>query len=342
MRGVIAVLMCLAASFAVAAPAGRLEIHSREAALKWIGDYRGKPQPARMPELVRAASHLGLFNDPESSGAFVGFVAGVLGSNPDRADDLVDAMFPLPAENHWMVVRAIAYSGLPEWKDLLLRQSERMPTRKALIDKFVSGRIATLMQVAPPPEPGFGDKVKKLFSGESKERQMTWALETSPELLDTLWGYYFATGSYGAVLRMVALLHWSRDKDNVEKLMIGSMTKYTLAINATRDQALLTSLRRAARHQSKETQIVLNEVIDSAENADTVKIRKEQLAAIEELKRRGPGFRRELTGWGQIGEGAIGVGCVTAAVLSMTALGIPCVVGGAATSAALRYWGSQQ
>ena len=171
---------------------------------------------------------------------------------------------------------------------------------------------------------------------------MTWALESSPELLDTLWGYYFATGSYGSVLRMVAMLHWSRDKDNVEKLMIGSMTKYTLAINATRDQALLTSLRRAVRHQPKETQVVLNEVVDAAENADTVKIRKEQLAAIEELKRKGPGFRRELTGWGQIGEGAIGVGCVTAAVLSMTTLGIPCVVGGAATSAALRYWGSQQ
>ncbi|MES1155497.1 MAG: hypothetical protein ABUL48_03605, partial [Pseudorhodoplanes sp.] len=76
--------------------------------------------------------------------------------------------------------------------------------------------------------------------------------------------------------------------------------------------------------------------------ADTVRIRKQQLAAIEELKRKGPGFRRELTGWGQLGEGAIGVGCVTAAVMSMSVLGIPCVVGGAAASAGLRYWSSQQ
>jgi hypothetical protein len=73
-----------------------------------------------------------------------------------------------------------------------------------------------------------------------------------------------------------------------------------------------------------------------------VRIRKQQMAAIEELKRKGPGYKRELTGWGQIGEGAIGVGCVTAAVMSAAVLGIPCVVGGAATSAALRYWGSQQ
>ena len=37
-----------------AAPAGKLDINSREAALKWIGLYRTKPQPARMPELVQA------------------------------------------------------------------------------------------------------------------------------------------------------------------------------------------------------------------------------------------------------------------------------------------------
>jgi len=344
MRCVFAIALGILAwlSPAIATPTGKLDITSREAALKWIGVYRTKPQPARVPDLVRAASRLGVFNDPESAGAYVGFIAGVLASNPDRADELVDAMFPLPAEDHWVVVRTIAYSGLPDWKDMLGRFSDRMPTRQAMIDKYVNGKMPTLVEIAPPKERSFGEKVKGLLSSDKvDDKSMIWALDSSPELLDVLWGYYFATGSYAPIYRMISILPWSKDKDHVEKLTVGSMTKYTLTINATRDPALLAMIKRAAKSQPKESVAILNDVIDAAETTDTVRIRKEQLAAIEELKRKGPGFRRELTGWGQIGEGAIGVGCVTAAVMSMSVLGIPCVVGGAATSAALRYWGSQ-
>lgn len=346
MRSVIAIALCVSVWLtpAVAAPAGKLDIASREAALKWIGAYRAKPQPTRVPELVRAVSRLGAFSDPESAGAYVGFIAGVLGANPDRADELVAAMFPLPAEDHWMIVRAIAYSGLPDWKEMLTRFADRMPTRQAMIDKYVDGKIPTLIGIAPPKERSFGEKVKGLFDSEQRAaaNAVTWAMDSSPELLDVLWGYYFATGSYAPIYRMIAMLSWSKDKDHVEKLTVGSMTKYTMTINATRDPALLAMIKRAAKSQNKETAAILNDAIDAAETADTVRIRKQQLAAIEELKRKGPGYRRELTGWGQIGEGAIGVGCVTAAVMSASVLGIPCVVGGAATSAALRYWGSQQ
>jgi hypothetical protein len=326
-----------------AAPAAKLEINSREAALKWIGLYRTKPQPARMPELVQAVSRMGAFSDPESAGAYVGFIAAVLGANPDRADDLVSAMFPLPPEDHWVVVRAIAYSGLPDWKVMLYRFVDHMPTRKAMIDKYVNGKIPTLSEIAPPKERSFGEKVKGWVSGEKvDDKAMIWKMDTSPELLDVLWGYYFATGSYAPIYRMITVLHWSKDKDHVEKLTVGSMTKYTLTINAMRDPDLLALLKQAAKSQDKETAAILTDVVDAAETADTVRIRKQQLAAIEELKRKGPGYRRDIAGWGQVGEGAIGVGCVTAAVMSVGVMGIPCVVGGAATSAALRYWGSQQ
>jgi hypothetical protein len=296
-----------------------------------------------VPDLVRAASRFGAFGDPESAGAFVGFIAGVLASNPDRADELVGGMLSLPPEDHWVIVRAVAYSGLPDWKELLNRFSDRMPTRQAMIEKYVDGKMPTLTGLAPKKERSFGEKVKGLFSSDKPDANAAiWAIDASPELLDVLWGYYFATGSYAPIHRMITMLAWSKDKDHVEKLTVGSMTKYTLTINAMRDPALLAMLKRAVKSQSKETAAVLNDAIDAAETADTVRVRKEQMAAIEELKRKGPGYRRELAGWGQLGEGAIGVGCVTAAVMSMSVLGIPCVVGGAATSAALRYWGSQQ
>ena len=61
-------------------------------------------------------------------------------------------------------------------------------------------------------------------------------------------------------------------------------------------------------------------------------------AAIDELKRKGPGTKRDISLWGQIGEGALAIGCIAAAVAGQVEFGIPCVVGGVATSAALRIW----
>src|SRR5262249_38039320 len=69
---------------------------------------------------------------------------------------------------------------------------------------------------------------------------------------------------------------------------------------------------------------------------------KEALAAVEELKRKGPGYKRDISFWGQVGEGAVSLGCVAAAALGQVEFGIPCVLGGAATSAAVRYWSSPQ
>mgnify|MGYP000072390920 CR=1 FL=1 len=43
---------------------------------------------------------------------------------------------------------------------------------------------------------------------------------------------------------------------------------------------------------------------------------------------------------GKVGEGALSLGCVAAAVTGQAYLGVPCVVGGAMTSAVLRNIGS--
>ena len=56
------------------------------------------------------------FKDAETSGPYIGFIAGVLGGNPDRAEDLIAKMLPIAPADHWVLVRAIAYSGLPDWK----------------------------------------------------------------------------------------------------------------------------------------------------------------------------------------------------------------------------------
>jgi hypothetical protein len=350
MRCVIAILIVailivvgLVAPASAALPS-RMEFSSLGAVSQWISNYRARPEPARLPAAVRALSQLGAFKEPEGAGVFVGFIAGVIGANPAKAEELIGKMLPVAPADQWVIVRAIAYSGHPEWKDLLRKFAERLSLRKVMIDKYLDGELATLDQIPlEKKSPTLWDKVKNPFqSDKAGKKPIEVTFDRSPELLDTLWGYYFGTGSYGPIARIVTLLAWSNDRDSVDKLTIGNMAKYTLASNAGRDPALLAILKRAGKNQPKDVAVVLNEIIEAAETMETTRLRKDALASIEELKRKGPGYKRDITTWGQIGQGALALGCIAAATTGQVQFGLPCVLGGATSSAALSFWNNQQ
>ncbi len=246
-------------------------------------------------------------------------------------------MLPIAPADHWVLVRAIAYSGLPNWKDLLTAFADRMPERRPMIDRYLDGKLPTLDQIAyQAAKPGMFDKIKVALKIDSGDKKAV-ALEPSPELIDVLWGYYLATGAYKPVGQIIKLLPLADDKESVDNLTTGSAAKFTLASNAVRDLNLLAMLKWSVKSQPKETAKVLNEVIETAEDVDTAHMRKQSLAAIDELKQKGPNSKRDLTSMGQIGQGALSMGCIVAAATGQIELGIPCVIGGAAYSAGLQY-----
>ena len=328
-------LVPLAPAKAVSPPASGF--NSNEAILRWINEYRHRPEPERLPSVVRALSGMRAFKSAESSGPYVGFIAGVLGTNAAHAEDLIARMLPIDPADHWVLVRAVAYSGLPNWRELLATFVDRMATRRAMIDKYLDGKLPRLEQIDyHTDKPGMLDKIKSTLD-LGKDQKKAVALAPTPELIDILWGYYLATGSYVPIQRVIKLLPLSNDKDNVDNLTTGSAAKFTLASNAVRDSDLLAMLKWADKSQPKEVKVVLDDVIETAETVDTVHMRQESLAAIEELKSKGPNSKRELSGWGQIGQGALSMGCVVAAATGQIELGIPCVIGGAAYTAGLQY-----
>lgn len=347
---VIVSVVCVIADLWPAAatqPMRLLDLMTPESVLRWINGYRLKPDPAGVPEVVKALSKMAAFKDPETSGPYIGFIAGVIGSNPERAPELIDKMFPLPEENHWVIVRAIAYSGHPDWKHLLRLVAPRMPTRQVMIRRYLTNQTPTLFQVAPKRIQTTGQRVRSYFSydtyfGDGKKRERRDELEPSPELLDTFWGYYFATGRYRPVSRIVRMLPYSNDQNSIELLTLGNMAKFTLASNAVRDAKLLAMLKQTAQNPAKLIAAPLAEVIEAAETVETSRLRKQAMASIDELRRKGPASHREVSRWGQIGLGALSLGCIGAAAVGQVALGLPCVVGGAMSQAGLRYWESQQ
>jgi len=310
--------LALAAATEAAPPKRQLERPSErqqaftrpEDLLRWINGYRTDPKPEKMPDLVKAASAMGIFRDMETAGVYVGFMAGVIEANPKRAEALIAKMFPLPPEDQVAIVRAIAHSNHPDWKGLLARFSERMPARSVLIDRFATGKLPRLDAMP---------------------------LDTGAAPLDMLWGKYFATGSYDPVLRMVSILEWAKDGNSVDRLTVGNMAKLTLATNASRDQALLKMLKASMQFETKETKVVLTEVIDAAETFELGKVRRDAMAAIEQLKTRGPASARNTIWWGQAGQTALALGCIVAGAMGHVEVGIPCIIGGAVSSAALKY-----
>jgi hypothetical protein len=320
-----------------AAPKQQAPAINADALLKWIGDYRYKPDPMRLPVIIRALSQNGSFKEPENAAVYVGFLAGVIGSTPDLAHDIIKKTLPLPFEDQWVLIKGIAYSNHSHWKKLLREFAMYMPGRQAMIHKYLDGKSPTLEEIAFDRPLIWQEKVKVYFTGKDPDAGKV-KLEPTPELVDMLWGYYFATGSYRPVAKIVGMLGWSKEKNSVDKLTVGSMAKYTLATNAARDGDLLKILRWQVQQMTGEEKAILAEVIDAAETVDTVKLRKMALAAIEDRKIKGPGYKQNISTWGQVGQAAIGLGCIAAATVGAIALGLPCVIGGAVSTAALNAW----
>ncbi len=315
---------------------------------QWIYNYRAKPDYAHVPAAVRVLFHSQTFKEPENAGIYLGFIAGAIGSNPAKSEQLVNSFFPVPPEDEWVIVRAIAYSGLADWRNLLRRIEPKMPARRVMIDAYLSSTLPTLTEIPlEEKKPGMMDKIrgvftKNPFAKDEKKLNMAQTFAGNQDLLDTLWGYYFATGSHLPILKIMQMLPWAKSRDTVDKLTVGSMARYTLASYAVRDANLREFLRSELPNQPEAVKVPLTEVIQAADTVQLGAVRKDALAAVEELKTKGSDSRRNLDFWGQVGVGALALGCVSAAALGQIEVGIPCVIGGSASQGLLSFWEKQQ
>lgn len=316
-----------------------------EAGLRWMKDYREEPDPQSVPRLYRKLSESGRFSDPDTSGVYIGFLAGVIGTNPDSAKSLIEKLFPLPFEDQWIIIRAVAYSGHPRWKELMLFLIDELPDRLLLIEFYLNGKLPTLDEVPLEPKRATAmEKFRSIFKRETyigkKKDGDPVTFASHPHMIDIHWGVYYATGKAEPIALIVKLLPWAKERDDVDKLTAGGMAKFTLAANASRDVHILRLLKGLSHDQPEKVRPVLRDVIEAAETADSGRIRKDAMAVVAELRLKGPGSKRDIASWGKVGQTAISLGCVGAAVTGQVEFAVPCVVGGALTSAALSYLAS--
>jgi hypothetical protein len=298
-----------------------------ERLVEWVYNYSKKPTPWRVPAAVKAMRELGLFTDEEKGAFCTGFIAGVLGSNPKDGSNLVAKMLPMPDKDQAVLIRAIAFSGRPDWRDLLTKYKARMPLREPLIDSYLSGKAKPLMEAD---------------------------LADGPSVVYTLWGYYVATGQYEPVVRIIQALRWSKNKNDgnfsikkifsgwrndpsaVEKIATGATAKWTLASYAERNRDLLGLYRAEYERQPKEIAQPLRDVIMSAEVFESEKIRKDQFGAIEDAQKMKATNEAGMSKGATAGSIAIATGCVAASALGQIYIAVPCVIGGALFTGAMK------
>lgn len=309
-------------------PAPLAEFSSAQNLLEWISNYRDRPELWKVPAAVHGMREHALFADEEQRWFCIGFIAGVLGTNPNDGPKLVTQMFPMPAKEQEVIIRAIVYSGRPDWRDLLEKNAPQMPLRAPLIDDFLNGKRPALADL--PLEVGGAPGIY------------------------AHWGYYVATGQHEPVMRIMQALQWSKGKTEpgfsfgkifsgwgsdpsaVEKITTGGTAKWTLASYAERDRELISLYRAEQERQSPEVAEPLKDVIEAAELFEAETIRKDQFGAIEDAQKRKLTAEAGMTKGMTAGSIAIATGCVAATALAQPQIAVPCVIGGALYSGAAK------
>ena len=143
----------------------------------------------------------------------------------EKAEKLITAIFPMKEQDSWVVVRAIAYSGLPNWQDLLRYAQTKMPRRQVMVDAYLNRKLPILQDLQIDKEQSTWQWMAKAvtFSSEPKKKVV---LKPSPVVMDNLWGYYYATGR-APLQNIIAMLPWSKNFNDAEKLTIGSTAKFS-------------------------------------------------------------------------------------------------------------------
>jgi hypothetical protein len=212
-------------------------------------NYYRAPMPERVHEVVQAAVVQGLAETRPKRLALIAFMAGLIAENTLYVERLASVFGKLPGDQPERVVRAILYSGRPDWADQITRLKGFWPQHVAMID-----RIA-----ARGARPVFALK-----------------RDGQPEVLEMNWAYFGATGSRDAVLAVIEMMGDLRSTEPA-KVALAHAARHTLATQAmTHDRVYDICLR--AQMGSFGDQMRL--IIVAANNKDVSAFKVEADAAI--------------------------------------------------------------
>lgn len=176
-----------------------------------VATYHQKPSVAAALTFIETE----LSGDHLSSASrrmrLIGFMAGLVAADPAFVDRLAPLFRKLPGDQPMRLVRAIAYSGRPDW-------SLHAARLKNLWPEHASG-IETISAKGGRPIPHLTDTKNVL-------------------VIDLAAGYWGATGNAAAIERIIAALPTHRMTQSAEQLLVGQAARWHLAAASRTDPAV--------------------------------------------------------------------------------------------------------
>jgi len=210
--------LALRNSFVVTA--GTWAFTDGEALGQWLTYYYRNPEPSRVIDVIEAAGRDGSL-EHDAKASITGFVAGAVTKEPSLLEAMADRFPELTNTEQSVVILGIWYSAAPGSAQTLRRIAGRSPQWA----KAIEGQLAKGTPVITH--------------------------------LDSLWGYFMATGDEAPVLHVISYLK--------PGLRVQAMARWSLSSNAEQHPRVMEICRAQLPLQPPDIAPVLKEVIAKSE-----------------------------------------------------------------------------
>jgi hypothetical protein len=216
---------------------------------KWLTFYYRKPEPERFVVEVRKMSKAEMLTKPGAEPPTLAFLSRVLAANPEKIEAWMKALADLPEGDKAELHRAIWFSDTKESKAYLKDKS---------VAKYVNKDPPDILQME---------------------------IE-SPDVLDMLWGYFFATGEEAPIRRIVSAFNYSTYFGAVERYKSSKQTAEDKknALNDAIFRAAMWSLGSNCQQHPRVREHCDSLLKGNGLNATEARVLKVVLAAIDAKK----------------------------------------------------------
>lgn len=229
---------------ATAAMGAKLEppqhINSQTDASRFLETYYMQPRPELIPRAFAVMSQGTLLKNASARGPLIVFLGTTMRKNPEVIGAMLALAGKLPMEQ-----AGVIYSGLWFVNTDAMRETLQRVMQDAQQADVREG-IAALLERQPP--------------------DLNDMAIDSPAIVDMLWAWYMASGNPKALQRIIAILPWTMDSNQVNRYVTGTAAKATLIANCKQHPAVLRYCELSFEEQSSDTQRVLQIVLEQVKS----------------------------------------------------------------------------
>lgn len=237
----ILLVLALAYSIVFCTPTNALEkFSSADEVNDWVLHYYLKQDIKLVVPAIKALFKYGFFDKDSAVPPTLAFLSTLFQQNEDLLEGWLMELSDLNSREKQFLWIALDLSNSSKGQQLLrkIKDKEAQDENKKFIEDLLNSTPKDILQM----------KIN------------------SPSVLDMLWGKFFASGDRRCIQRIISVLPWLEQKDDIERMLIGGAAQWSLTANAKQHKLVLDICREEYQTQPDEVKKALKEIIEKAKS----------------------------------------------------------------------------